>query len=301
MMTENSAPIRGQLLNNVALASYTSWRVGGVAKQLFKPEDVADLSVFLKYHHPQNEALIYMGLGSNMLIRDGGINGTVIVLQGVLGQIKAVDEAVISAQAGVPCAKFARYCAKNGKGGVEFMAGIPGTIGGALAMNAGACGSETWDTVVAVETINHQGEVKLRQPEEFSISYRQVSMPSQEWFVSAHFKLTQKDSAAALQQIKEYLAQRNHSQPTGQASCGSVFRNPAGDYAGRLIESCGLKGHCIGGASVSQKHANFIINDGSATAADIEQLIFFIRDQVREKCSIELIPEVQMIGEVAHE
>jgi UDP-N-acetylmuramate dehydrogenase len=287
---------RGELRLNEELASYTSWRVGGPADRLYKPADLQDLCDYLG-QIPVDEPLTWIGLGSNLLIRDGGVRGTVIVLQGKLSELQRLQGKRVRIEAGVSCAKAARFCAREGLVGLEFLAGIPGTIGGALAMNAGAFGGETWERIVAVETVDHQGVLHRRSPEEYEIDYRRVKGPQTEWFVAAEFELERGDAEAALLRIKGLLEKRNATQPIGSPSCGSVFRNPEGDYSGRLIEAAGLKGFCIGGACVSEKHANFILNQDGARAADIEALILLVQEKVREQSGVSLIPEVRIIGE----
>jgi UDP-N-acetylmuramate dehydrogenase len=287
----------GELLSNVSLDAYTTWRVGGVAAQLYKPKNLQDLSCFLKHlskeHHP-----FFLGLGSNLLVRDGGLKETVILTQAGLTELATMSDDSFRAESGVTCAKVARFCVKNNFAQAEFFAGIPGTIGGALAMNAGAFGGETWDYVVAVETIDREGNIHLRAPSEYHISYRTVIGP-EEWFVAGHFKLPKGDGEQTQKNIKALLKLRNEKQPIGLPSCGSVFKNPEGDHAGRLIEACGLKGYCIGGAGVSEKHANFIINTGDATAQDIEALVAYIQKTVKEKTGVELHPEFRVVGELS--
>jgi UDP-N-acetylmuramate dehydrogenase len=206
---------------------------------------------------------------------------------------------VIQAGAGVACAKVARYCANAGLSGAEFLVGIPGTMGGALAMNAGAFGGETWRLVRSVDTIDRHGEVRQRATEQYSVGYRSVRGPAGEWFIAARLQLQPGDADQGRASIKELLGRRADLQPTGQPSCGSVFRTPPGDYAGRLIEASGLKGARIGGAEVSRKHANFIVNDGAARAADIEALILHVRDTVERLQGVRLVPEVHVVGEPA--
>ena len=204
----------------------------------------------------------------------------------------------IKVEAGVSCASMARFSARNNLSGGEFWAGIPGTMGGALRMNAGCHGGETWQLITEVETINRHGEIRVRKPEEFEVGYRHVSGLGDEWFVSATFKLTPGNKETSLQTIKDLLAHRANTQPTNEYNCGSVFRNPPGNFAARLIESCGLKGTSIGGAVVSQKHANFIINhQGDASASDIEALIHLVQTKVQEQTNIKLIHEVHIIGD----
>jgi len=290
--------LRGELRLNDPMARYTSWRVGGPADRFFAPADVAALAEFLATL-PEAEPLTWIGLGSNLLVRDGGIRGTVISLTRLPEQLDRTGELTITASAGTACAKIARFAAGSGLTGAEFLAGIPGTLGGALAMNAGAWGGETWAIVDRVETIDRHGRSQRRTAADYTIGYRSVAGPAEEWFLRAELVLQADRDGRARERIRELLARRADSQPMGQPSCGSVFRNPPGDHAARLIEVCGLKGYCIGRARVSDKHANFIINTGGATAADIEALIEQVRRSVQAQTGIELIPEVRVIGEPA--
>ncbi|WP_446812166.1 UDP-N-acetylmuramate dehydrogenase [Methylomonas sp. 2BW1-5-20] len=290
--------IKGTLLNNEPLAKYTSWRVGGPAQHLYIPENKADLIEFIA-GLPAGEPLYWMGLGSNLLVRDGGIRGTVINTRGRLKEMYLTDSERVYVEAGVPCAHVARFCADLGLTGAEFLAGIPGTMGGALKMNAGAFGGETWSIVEKVEMINPRGDVTQRDHHEFEVAYRSVKGLADEWFLSAQLKLSKGNSEASQQHIKALLEKRNASQPTNKPTCGSVFKNPPGDYAARLIEACGLKGFAIGGAVVSEKHANFIENRGNASSEDIEALIEHIQTQVQTQFGISLHTEVCRVGEKA--
>lgn len=290
-----TVPLRGRLLTQEPLAEYTSWRVGGPADYLYIPADLQDLAGFLK-QLPQEIPLLWLGLGSNVLIRDGGIEGVVIVTQGALHEVSQVDDRHVRAEAGVACGQLARYSARLGLTGLEFLAGIPGTVGGALKMNAGCYGGETWQYVESVETINRLGEIKKRPIADFEYGYRHVNGPLNEWFVAGNFVLKAGDKTHSLTEIKNLLEKRNAAQPTGLPNCGSVFRNPPGNYAARLIEQSGLKGKKQGGACVSEKHANFIINEGAATAADIETLIGEVAEEVERKHGVRLIREVCIIG-----
>ncbi|MBX3709321.1 MAG: UDP-N-acetylmuramate dehydrogenase [Gammaproteobacteria bacterium] len=287
--------LRGKFLQNEPLAHYTSWRTGGPADYVYIPADLDDLSLFL-HELPSTVPLTWLGLGSNTLVRDGGVEGVVVITQGALNQLSQNDSQEIRAEAGVASAQLARFTARVGATGLEFMAGIPGTVGGALAMNAGCFGGETWRFVRMVETINRQGEIKIRPLSDFEVHYRHVVRPEGEWFVAGHFSLQIGDKEKSLNDIRTLLEKRHHTQPTGTANCGSVFRNPPGSYAGRLIEECGIKGKYIGGACISEKHANFIINERSATSADIENLIANVGAIVEEKTGVRLIPEVCIIG-----
>lgn len=298
MATNTSQGWKGELRYDEPMAGHTSWRTGGSARCFFQPVDVDDLCAFLAVLD-SDEPLLWLGLGSNLLVRDGGFPGTVIGTFGALSMTEWLAGDVLRAGSGVTCSKVARMSAKAGVTGVEFLAGIPGTIGGALAMNAGAFGGETWSQVESVETVDRRGILHTRHPDEYRVGYRTVQGPSDEWFVSARLRLVQGDVQAAQANIRELLARRNATQPTQQYSCGSVFRNPPGDHAARLIECAGLKGARIGGARVSEKHANFIINTGSATAADIETLIHQVQGTVEQQYSIRLEPEVRIAGDPA--
>ncbi len=292
------AEAQSQLLKNEPLARYTSWRVGGKADRVFIAENLGELQTFMQtLDHA--ETVYFIGLGSNLLVRDGGVRGTVIVMHQALSDLR-VDGQTIYAEAGVTCGKVARFSASESKQGAEFLAGIPGTIGGALAMNAGCYGSETWNIVHQVLTINRRGETHVRNESEFIPSYRHVEMPMpDEWFLGAWFKLDVGNAEVSQQKIKQLLATRLASQPLNLPSAGSTFRNPYGDFAARLIEASGLKGYQIGGAQVSPKHANFIVNVGECTALDIELLIRHIKDVVLEKQGVALQQEVRVIGEYA--
>lgn len=289
--------IRGEMRYDESMASHCSWRAGGKARRLFHPADSADLVAFLRALPPQ-EPLLWIGLGSNLLVRDGGFPGTVVLTRGRLNDMR-IENGELYAEAGVTCAKIARESGRAGFVGLEFMAGIPGTLGGALAMNAGAFGGETWERVIGVRTLDRRGEVRTRSPEEFRVGYREVRGPEGEWFLSARLKLEPGDSVAAQQRIRELLDRRAATQPTREPSCGSTFRNPPDDYAARLIEAAGLKGTCVGQACVSEKHANFIINKGGATAADIETLIERVRTRVEQASGVRLQTEVHIVGEAA--
>jgi UDP-N-acetylmuramate dehydrogenase len=296
-----ASELQGQLLPNQPLAEYVSWRVGGPADYVYIPSDVDDLVYFLN-HLPLDISILWLGLGSNVLIRDGGVEGVVIVTQGALNKISCVQPHLLRAEAGVACGQLARYSARLGLTGLEFMAGIPGTVGRALTMNAGCYGGETWQYVHSVEVVNRLGQKITRPASDYQPRYRQVDPPEKnEWFVAGYFDLIIGDKIQSLTTIRELLEKRNAAQPTGLPNCGSVFRNPEGSYAARLIEQCGLKGKKRGGAYVSEKHANFIINDGHATATEIESLIHEVADTVEKQHGIRLAMEVCVIGRRASE
>ncbi|MGB5261219.1 MAG: UDP-N-acetylmuramate dehydrogenase [Gammaproteobacteria bacterium] len=298
MVAEQTRHWQGELLEDEPMSRHTSWRVGGPARHYYTPVDVQDLSLFLQQLDP-DEPLLWVGLGSNLLVRDGGFPGTVICLHAVVTDLDWLDDTVLRAGAGVTCAKVARVSSRAGMTGIEFFAGIPGTVGGALAMNAGAFGGETWAHVVAVETIDRTGGLHTRTQADYRVGYRSVQGPAGEWFLAAHFTLSPGDAGEMQARIRELLAQRGATQPVQQYSCGSVFRNPPGDHAARLIEASGLKGRRIGGAQVSEKHANFIVNTGDATAADIETLLNQVQGTVEQQYGVRLETEVRIVGEHA--
>ena len=290
---------QGRLLLDEPLARYTSWRTGGAADRCYLPTGIDDLAAFLQ-GLDADEPVYFIGLGSNLLVRDGGVRGTVVVMHGALDALH-MDSDLVYAEAGVTCAKLARFAARQHRHDAEFMAGIPGTVGGALAMNAGCHGGETWDIVARVKTLDRHGNLHERMPSEYEVSYRHVAGPHQEYFVGAWFELPQGPGDEAESKIKQLLARRLATQPLNLPNAGSTFRNPPGDHAARLIEACGLKGYRIGEAQVSEKHANFIVNLGQAKSADIERLIAHMRDMVRREHGVELQQEVRIIGEAVDE
>lgn len=296
-MKQTFENLQGELLLDYPLSRHTSWRAGGAAERCYRPKDLQDLAGFLR-QLPMDEPLCWLGLGSNVLIRDAGILGTVILTLNRLNQLTLIDKNVVRVEAGVTCAKLAKFCVAAGFEDGAFFAGIPGTVGGALAMNAGAFGGETWCAVQKVETINRLGEIKTRLPSDFCVKYREVLMPPQEYFVAGHFCFKPGDPMQAKKNITALLKKRNATQPIGTYSCGSVFRNPQGNFAARLIESAGLKGYAQGEVQVSDKHANFILNKGKATATEIENFIHYVATRVWEQHGIKLIPEVHIIGRV---
>ena len=295
--------LRGTLRLNEPMAKHVSWRTGGVAARAYVPADIADLAAFIK-SLPAAEPVCMVGLGSNLLVRDGGYHGTVILIHSTHGAIR-MDGEWVYAEAGAASPKVARFAANQGLEGAEFLAGIPGTVGGALAMNAGCYGSETWEVVARALTIDRRGEMRERLPAEFDIGYRHCAVKGcrlgeDVWFAAAWFRFRAGNRSQARERITELLARRIESQPLDLPNAGSVFRNPPGDHAARLIEACGLKGYAIGGARISEKHANFIVNPKArACAADIEALIGHARSAVKERFGVELQAEVRIVGETA--
>lgn len=287
----------GELRHDEPMSRHTSWRVGGPADVFFKPASVADLAAFLGALNAATP-VHWVGLGSNLLVRDGGIRGVVISTTGLLSGLEREGATGVRAEAGVPCTRLARRCARWALGPSAWFSGIPGTVGGALAMNAGAFGGETWDRVVRVEVLTRNGELGERSPADYEIGYRRVRGPAEEWFLAAHFSFERQEDGG-IERLAELVERRKATQPIGLPSCGSVFRNPPGDHAARLIEAAGLKGRRIGGAVVSPKHANFIINDGDASAADIEAMIDLVQATVERVHGVKLRNEVRIVGERA--
>lgn len=295
MAASSLQTLRGSLLLNEPMSKHTSWKIGGVVEQMYTPADIDDLALFLS-GLPESEPVMFIGLGSNLLVRDGGIEGTVICFKGSMANIELHADNRVTAGAGISCAKLSRFCHRNNLLGGEFFAGIPGLLGGALAMNAGAFGGETWSVIDTVTTIDRAGNIYTRSKEDYQIGYRSVKGHENEWFVSATMHLQPGNGEQAAQRVKQLLKQRSETQPTGLPSCGSVFKNPPGDYAARLIEASGLKGFRIGDAVVSEKHANFIINVGQAKAADVEALMKYIQQTVSDKFNVQLQSEVKVVG-----
>lgn len=310
--------LRGRLLRDEPMSTHVSWRAGGRARTAYVPADLVDLGSFL-VSRPAGEAICFVGLGSNLLVRDGGFEGAVVLMHSTHGLMRAEAD-LVYAEASVANPKVARFAANHDFEAAEFLAGVPGTVGGALAMNAGCYGSETWDYVAQVQTIDRHGVLRTRRPEDYEIAYRHCVLRAggkrnesatttphpaavsiaggpEEWFTAAWFQFRRGNRGRARNRIKELLAQRVATQPLNLPNAGSVFRNPPGDYAARLIEACGLKGRAVGGARVSEKHSNFIVNPGGAgTATDIEALIELVRAVVLERFGVALIPEVRIIG-----
>ncbi|HEX4944911.1 MAG TPA: UDP-N-acetylmuramate dehydrogenase [Usitatibacteraceae bacterium] len=300
--TRTQAPIlRGELRRDDPMAKHVTWRAGGLARVSFRPADLEDLQAFLASRPPE-EPVLFVGLGSNLLVRDGGFDGAVVFTHRALTGIEFAPplrhKLLFVAGSGAPAPQLARFVARHGGAGAEWLAGIPGTVGGALAMNAGCYGGETWNHVVSVRTIDQRGVLRTRTAADYHIGYRQVvaRAGAAEWFVGATFAFDPGEEAVAMARMKALLVRRVATQPLNKPNAGSVFRNPAGDHAARLIESCGLKGFTVGGAQVSTRHANFIVNLGPATAADIEAVIEHVQAAVRSRTGIDLVREVRIVG-----
>jgi len=295
MNVASNRSIKGKLMFDEPMSKHTSWRLGGPADRYYIPVDLVDLQYFLAGLEPDID-ILWIGLGSNLLVRDGGFRGQVIAPLNSLKEIRLQPDGLLYVESGTSCAKLAKFCQKQGLDGADFFAGIPGTIGGALAMNAGAFGGETWSMVEQVVMIDRAGKLVERSPAEFEVDYRHVGLPQQEWFAAARFRLAAR-APGVPSNIRQLLQQRNATQPIGLPSCGSVFKNPEGKHAAQLIEAAGLKGYCLGSACVSEKHANFIISNSDTTASDVEALIGHIRDTIASQFGVSLETEVRIVGE----
>jgi UDP-N-acetylmuramate dehydrogenase len=299
MAAPREPAVQGELRYDEPMSRHTSWQAGGSADVFFVPASLDDLAAFLA-GLDADSPIFWHGVGSNLLVRDGGIRGVVVSATKMLRGLERAGKLSVRAGAGLPCTQLSRQCIRWGLGPSEFFAGIPGTVGGALAMNAGAHGGETWERVTAVRTIDRDGQIRERSPADYDIAYRSVKGPAGEWFLEATFEF-ESGVTPSMETMKAMLERRKTTQPLGLPSCGSVFRNPPGDHSARLIEAAGLKGFRVGGAEVSEKHANFIINRDNASAADIEALIEHVQQTVSEVHGVNLVHEVRMVGEAIHD
>lgn len=286
--------LRGKLRENVPLAPLAWFRVGGPADRLFQPADAEDLAVFLKAT-PEDVLVLPMGVASNMLIRDGGIEGVVVRFGGPLAKVE-VEGATLIAGAGALDQKVAQVAEKAGLAGIEFLIGIPGTIGGAVRMNAGAFGGETRDRLIWAEALDRQGRLHRLTNAELGFAYRHSDLPEDWIVVRAAFALEPGDPLAIKAAMEAIKAEREAAQPLRVATGGSTFKNPEGHRAWRLIDEAGCRGLTHGGAMVSDKHCNFLINTGNATAADLEALGEMVRDRVAAATGIRLEWEIRRLG-----
>jgi UDP-N-acetylmuramate dehydrogenase len=292
------AEFESRVRRNEPMSRHTSWHVGGPADLYFSPHDRADLLAFLGTL-PEETPLFWLGLGSNLLVRDGGIRGVVIDTQSGLTRLERINDTTLTCEAGVPCARLARQCIKWGMAPAEFLAGIPGTLGGALFMNAGAFGAETWPRVRSVDVCDARGNERRRPASDYRYGYRHIVAPAPgEYFLAAALEFEYRPGVTE-EAMRELLLRRKETQPIGEWSCGSTFTNPAGDHAARLIEAAGLKGTRIGDIMVSPKHANFLVNVEAATAADVERLVALIQQEVAKQFGVQLAPEFRTVGEPA--
>ncbi len=285
--------VSGKILINEPLAKYSTFKIGGLADIYLEPANVDELINLIKYLKSKEVDFIILGNGSNVLISDEGFRGAVINLEFGLNFIGIEDEYVV-AGAGVKLSKFVDFCIENGFKGVEMLAGIPGTLGGAIIMNAGAYSGEISDYLIDVDVIRDFELVRLKK-EECGFGYRTSSLTN-DIVVRARFKFPSGDIEEMKKIRREILIRRNQTQPVNFPNAGSIFKNPPGNFAGKLIEDAGLKGVQIGGAQISEKHANFIINKGNATAKDVLELIKLAQSKVYEKFGVKLELEIRLIG-----
>lgn len=294
--------LRGRLEQQVEMARHVSWHAGGVAKQAYWPADLDDLQLFVR-QLPSDEPLLFVGNGSNLLVRQAGFDGTVVFTTRL--QQMFVERAApaagfrqVYAEAGVSATTLARFAEENALSGIEFIAGIPGTVGGCVAQNSGCFGSETWDCVAKVHMLNRRGELIQRSQSEFEIGYRRIEplIEVGEWFVGAWFDLRDGDGSVAQRTVAEFISKRRDSQPLDVPNAGRAFRNPDDNFAARLIQLAGMAGAKLGGAEVSERHPNFIVNSDGASADDIEQLIALVANRVLEKFEVQLLCDVRIVG-----
>ncbi len=285
------------VLYNEALSRHTTMRIGGPADALAIPETIEQVEALVHTAKSRGVPIFILGRGSNLLVRDGGIRGLVIKLGDAFSKL-TVEGRELTVFAGRTIVSTAHVAMKNGLAGLEFAAGIPGTVGGAVVMNAGAHGGEMKDVIRAVQVLTSNGLIETRSVEALQFGYRTSSLrDSGDVVLGAVFRLAPGDTAEMQQKVKAWNVRRQATQPLSYPSCGSVFRNPAGDFAARLIEAAGLKGERIGGAMISELHANFIVNLGGASAADVISLMTCARARVRDEFGVELVPEVRVVGE----
>lgn len=287
-------PVRGRLSENYDLARVTWFRVGGPAEVLFKPADEEDLAAFLA-GKPDDVPVTVIGVGSNLLVRDGGVPGVVVRLGGAFAGT-AVDGLTITAGAATLDVNVAQAAREAGLGGLEFLCGIPGTIGGALRMNAGAYGREIKDVLVSATALDARGTRHVLTPEQMELGYRRCGVPGDWIFTSAVLRGEKVDTRRISRRMEEIRAGREESQPIRTRTGGSTFANPVGARAWELIDRAGCRGLTLGGAQVSEKHCNFLINTGQATAADLEDLGEEVRRRVLEATGVELRWEIRRIG-----
>ncbi len=289
-MTMTTFGVRGELL-----APHTSLRIGGPADFFLRIASEKDLIEAIQVARENELPVFVLGGGTNVLVADGGVRG--VVLQNAWRE-SSVDGEIVTASSGTELAHVAAVAARNGIEGLEWMATVPGTVGGAVHGNAGAFGSETADVIVDAELVDMNGDTWTAKVEELGYSYRTSALQGTPIVcVRARFRGRGGDRANAVKRIKEMANERIKKQPLAQPNTGSIFRNPPGDFAGRLIEAAGLKGHAIGGAMVSEKHANFIVNANGATASDVRGLMTFVQQEVAKKFDVKLVLEVELVGE----
>lgn len=284
---------RGFIAINESMSKFTSMRVGGPADYYVEPADKQDLVEIVKYFQKNNYPYLMLGRGSNIIISDEGIRCAAINLESSLSDVRMEDDLVV-AEAGAHWSKFVDFCIQQGLAGVEMLAGIPGSVGGAVVMNAGAHGGETADHVVEIEVFR-EGLIQKVKKQEADFSYRHSGF-AKDIVLSAAFQLPQGDKEELIRRRREFILKRNTTQPLTLPNSGSMFKNPPGTYAAKLIEQAGLKGKHVGNAQISEKHANFIVNLGEAKAADVVTLVDLVRRTVHQNTGVLLELEVKLVG-----
>jgi len=281
---------------NEPMKNHTSFKVGGNADIFIEPENVRELTEFIRYAKDNNIPYYIIGNGTNLLVSDYGISGAVIKLGEKISSIQVVEDRII-AQCGAKLPEVAKVAMANSLSGLEFASGIPGSIGGAVAMNAGAYGHEMKDVIETVEVLDGNLEYKVVQNKEMEFGYRKSAVWKNNYIVlGSTFKLKKGSKSEIVSLMDNYTKERQSKQPLDMPSAGSVFKRPEGYYTGKLIEDAGLRGMSIGGAQVSEKHCGFIVNKGGATARDIYNLIKHIQKTIYERFGVELETEVKLIG-----
>ncbi|MFC1838255.1 UDP-N-acetylmuramate dehydrogenase [Thermodesulfobacteriota bacterium] len=281
---------------NVAMSAYSTFRVGGKAEAVCFVHELSVLSELISFMDSETMPWVVIGKGSNLLFTDRGINGAVIILKGELAEVQKEENNVFTAGGGISTERLLKYCVQQELSGMEFMAGIPGTLGGAVIMNAGAHGEEIEKRIVKIGIVSQSGKTGEMDRSQISFDYRMASIPEKSVIYEISLELERGEKELIREKIRNYINKRRETQPLDMPSCGSVFKNPEGDYAGRLIEQCGLKGKHIGDAVVSSKHANFIVNTGKAKASEILELIEYVKKEVWDKTGVMLEPEIRIIG-----
>lgn len=293
--------VRGDLKFNEALKRYTSIQIGGPADALLVPADRDDLKAALQFARDKFVPWTILGLGSNVLIKDAGIRGIVLRLNKTFNQLNVLDETqedvLIQAEAGVPLPKLVELSRQRGWTGLENLYGIPGSIGGTIRMNAGTRDGEMKDRLVEIEVLTHQGELITLPRSKLKFEYRHLHLPQKDVILGGKFQLKKSDPEAVQAKIAAYQKRRQETQPLDMPNLGSVFKNPDKGFAAQMIEELGLKGVRVGGARISEKHANFIVNENQATAKDVLVLIGLIKDKVRDELQVKLELEAKVLGE----
>lgn len=297
------AEVRGELAVERSLAALTTFRIGGPADLFFVPADREDLASAIRLCSEMGERYFVLGGGSNLLVRDGGLRGLVIHPAPALRRCwvvnKESDQGELAAEAGVATSTLVATSARHGLGGLEFAVAIPGTVGGALAMNAGTPDGEMGDRIEGVDLVTGEGRIACLSRDECGFAYRRTAFPAGAVILEGRWRLPVREQAEVQELAKRLTRERLERQPVGEACAGSMFKNPPGDYAGRLIEEAGCKGFKVGKAQVSNKHANFFINTGGASAGDVEALIEEVGLRVRDSSGLELELEIKVVGEPA--